>query len=355
MKASREAVLLATLVTAAGCNFQLVGGACIDGFVEREGACYRAGDLGGGGSDAGASNGGGGDEGGGNEGGFGAQAGGGQSSVGGAPAGGGGQGAGGGPDCEPLAACGDSCVDLDSDPLNCGSCGHVCQTALCGAGQCQGASAGHVAAIGIDYGVVNPGTSAARLLGNAVFLHAHEPVRVSLYAQDATTGVRNKVTAIVNAEAAARGRSALVTNAMDPVTLGNEAAALDVDVVVVLPQEWAEPGEMVDIASGWGQPFDDFIGSGGVLVVLAEGDATQELLSTSQWLGPLELGALPLQSLEVASWLDALSVGVLSPFALSHAATSITPSAPLDASTQVVVSTSLDEPVVIHRVVAPGQ
>jgi hypothetical protein len=239
--------------------------------------------------------------------------------------------------------------------LNCGFCGHVCQTALCGQGQCQGASAGHVAAIGIDYGAVNPGTSAARLLGNAVFLHAHEPVRVSLYTQDASTEVRNKVTAIVNAEAAARGRSALVANAMDPAALGDAAAALEVDVVVVLPQLWAEPGEMADVASAWGQPFQDFVGSGGVLVVLAEGDATQELLSTSQWLGPLELSALPLQSLEVASWLDALSVGVLSPFALSHAATSITPTAPLDAWTQVVVSTGADEPVVIHRVVAPGQ
>jgi hypothetical protein len=352
MKRSRHALVFAVLA-AAGCNFRLVGGVCAEGFVERDGACYAEDDVADGGAGEGAAGAGGSDDGGSNEGGFGAQAGGGESPTGGSPAGGGGQG-GGGPDCEPLAACGNECVDLDSDPLNCGSCGHICQTALCGGGQCQGASAGHVAAIGIDYGAVNPGSSAARLLGNAVFLHAHEPVRVSLYAQDASVEVRTKVSAIVNAEAAARGRSALIVNAMDPAPLGDAAAALDTDVVVVLPQPFAEIGEMADIANAWAQPFQDFIGSGGVLVVLAEGDATQELLSTSLWLGPLQLGALPLQSLQISSWLDALSVGVLSPFALSHAATSITPSAPLDAWTQVVVSTSADEPVVLHRVVAPG-
>lgn len=344
--------LLALCGALAACNFRLVGGVCIDGFVERDGACYAENEAGAAGE--GASNGGGSDEGGGPHGGSGGHGAGGSSPAGGASAGGGGQGAGGGMDCGELTACGSECVDLDSDPSNCGSCGHVCQTALCGGGQCQGSSAGHVTAIGIDYGAVNAGTSAARLLGNAVFLHAHEPVRVSLYAKDAEIEVRNKVSSVVNAEAAARGRSATIVNAMDPAPLGDAAAALDTDVVVVLPQPAADPGEMAAVAGLWAQPFQDFIGSGGVLIVLAEGDAAAELLATSQWLGPLELSTLPMQSLEISSWLDALSVGVLSPFALSQAATSLTPSAPLDAWTQVVVTSAADEPVVIHRVVAPG-
>jgi hypothetical protein len=346
-------LLVAALLSAAGCNFRLVGGVCIDGFVERDGACVLEADVvGGDGPGEGASDAGGGDDGGAggdNEGGFGAQAGG---SVGGAPTtGGSGPGTGGGgPDCGPLAACGDGCVDLDSDPLNCGFCGHVCQTAICGGGQCEGASAGHVVGLGIDFSAVNAGSSAARLLGNSVFLQAHEPVRVSIYTQDANIDATTKITSLVLAEAAARGRSALVTPTMDPTLLADSAAVLAVDVIVIPPQPYAEDGEMVDAANEWAQPFQDFIGSGGVLVVLAEGPASQELLATSQWLGPVELSPLPLQPLHVSAWLDALSVGVLSPFALSQAATSITPTAPFDPWTQVVVSSSGDEPVVIHRV-----
>ena len=44
-------------------------------------------------------------------------------------------------DCGVLTSCGVSCVDLTSDPQNCGTCGRTCvipnATALCVDGQCQ--------------------------------------------------------------------------------------------------------------------------------------------------------------------------------------------------------------------------
>ena len=126
MKHARQALLLSAFVAAAGCNFRLVGGVCADGFVEREGACYAEDEIGGGSADAGGSEtGGNGGQGAHNEGGFGAHASGGGNPTGGAPTVGGGEGTGGGLDCGPLAACSGSCVDLDSDPLNCGFCGHA--------------------------------------------------------------------------------------------------------------------------------------------------------------------------------------------------------------------------------------
>lgn len=348
----QQRALYAAVLSLVGCNFQLVGGECLDGYALEDGRCLAVVEDGGAGGGIAA----GGDTNvGGSDGGFGAEAGGGEAPAGGGPSAGAPQGgAGGGLSCDPLTACGGECVDIDSDPQNCGACGHACQTGLCGGGQCQGSSAGHVAAIGIDYQGVNAGSSAARLLGNAVFLHAHEPVRVALYTQNASNDVRDQVAALVGAEAAARGRSAMITNMLDASLLGESAQDLETDVVIVLPQPYAEPGEMVGVANTWALPLDDFTGAGGVLIVLAKGPGAEELLTASQWFGPLVLSAEPMQSLEISSWLDALSVGVLSPFALSHATTSLTPSAPLDAWTQIVVSTQVGAPVILHRVVAPG-
>ena len=51
----------------------------------------------------------------------------------------------------PTQRCGDSCVDLSSDPDNCGSCGHVCASGLCTESVCEGALAGHIVAIGHDF------------------------------------------------------------------------------------------------------------------------------------------------------------------------------------------------------------
>jgi hypothetical protein len=45
----------------------------------------------------------------------------------------------GGVTCElPLTACFGSCVDLETDEYNCGSCGNVCASSICGAGECAG-------------------------------------------------------------------------------------------------------------------------------------------------------------------------------------------------------------------------
>jgi hypothetical protein len=40
----------------------------------------------------------------------------------------------GGPPCDAGTRCGDICVDVASDPKNCGTCGNACATGLCGVG-----------------------------------------------------------------------------------------------------------------------------------------------------------------------------------------------------------------------------
>lgn len=344
------------LLGTASCNAWLVGGECLPGFEQRDRSCVAieelggrggASSLGGGGqASAGGTNGGAAPHGG-------AGGGGASGGQGGAGAEGGGTaGSGGGLDCGPLAQCGGECVDLDSDPQNCGSCGHACQTGLCGAGQCQGAFAGHATAIGIDYGVVSPGSSAARLLGNAVFLYPADPVKIAVYTQYASPQVASQVPLILNAEAQARGRTTQPVMVQNDAQLGDLAATLGADVIIVPPSPGADPGVMSGVGAGWAQPLFDFAAQGGVVIFLADA-SSEDVLDATDLLGPLDLTPEPLGPCSVSSWLDALSVGVFSPFALSHPVTSLEPGAPLDATTQVVVTTSDGSPVVIHRVVIP--
>ncbi len=353
------------LLGTASCNAWLVGGECLPGFEQRDQSCVAieeqggrggASSHGGGGqASAGGASGGAAPHGG--AGGAGAGAGqGGTGGAGGNGAGGGGTagsgGTGGGLDCGPLEPCGGECVDLDSDPQNCGSCGHECQTGLCGAGQCQGAFAGHTTAIGIDYGVVPVGSSAARLLGNAVFLYPADPVKIAVYTQYASPQVASQVPLILSAEAQARGRTTQPVMVQNDAQLADIAAMLAADVIIVPPSPGADPGVMSSVGAGWAQPLFDFAAQGGVVIFLADA-SSEDVLDATDLLGPLDLTPEPMGPCSVSSWLDALSVGVFSPFALAHPVTSLVPSAPLDATTQVVVTTSDGSPVVIHRVVIP--
>src|SRR5262249_20044779 len=141
-----------------------VGGKCADGFVVVGGTCQPDHDASVGGSDGGVDpDGGPGTDGGpgGTDGGprvdggpgrDGGGSGGDGGTTGGGDGGTPGGGDGGGLVCTPpLHACEDGCVDLQTDPDNCGYCGNVCASGICSAGICQGIVAGHIVLIGHDY------------------------------------------------------------------------------------------------------------------------------------------------------------------------------------------------------------
>lgn len=219
---------------------------------------------------------------------------------------------------------------------------------------CQGQFAGHVAALGFDYGAVGASTSAARILGNAVYLHPHEPVSVTIYTRSAASVVTDKVSALIVAEGSLRGRSASISLIDDATALATTASGLATDVIIVPPQPDAEPGDMPDAASLWATPLNDFASQGGVLLFLVHGQSSADLLGASDFLGEVVVAAEPMQSLVISSWIDALSVGVLSPFASNHGTYSVTATGPADAMQQVVVSTGAGAPIVVHRVLAPA-
>lgn len=351
----RLQALLGLLLAQTSCHAWLVGGECLPGYAQEDDRCVAT-DAPAGGRGGAEAVGAGGPDGGAPAGAGGAGAGGALAQGGATAQGGAGGdatgGAGGGIDCGPLTSCGADCVDTDSDPDHCGACGHACQTGLCGGGQCQGAFAGHVAAIGIDYGVVTPSSSAARLLGNAVFLHPAEPVKVALYTEYATQQVNAQVPALLAAEAAARGRNLQLSTVATDAQLADLATTLGVDVIVIPPSPMAPQGTMGAVGASWAGPLFDFAAQGGVVVALADG-GSEDLLNATGLLGPLALAAEPVAPCSVASWIDALSTGVLSPFALGHASTHLEPLLPLDPTTQIVVVGPSSAPVVLHRVVVP--
>ncbi|MEO8842735.1 MAG: hypothetical protein ABI591_13640 [Kofleriaceae bacterium] len=87
----------------------------------------------------------------------------------------------------PTTKCGADCVALDTDPENCGHCGRVCASGICGTGTCVGDVAGHVVVIGHDYVASDPAMD--RVIANAVHLgsqSAGRAIRTGFWNGDST-------------------------------------------------------------------------------------------------------------------------------------------------------------------------
>jgi hypothetical protein len=350
------------------CGFELVGGRCEVGYLERDGQCVADEANGGsGGSGATTTNGAGGS---GGSGGL-AGAGGAGASSGGGPQGGGGQqqggggfgaggmggeasgGAGGGLVCEPLSDCGGVCIDVSSDPLHCGYCGHPCQTGLCSDGQCQGAFAGHAVVLGLDYSNVAVGSSGAKLLGNSAFLHPDEPLRTVVFNAFGNDPAATTATQILDNEANIRGRSVMLSSAAVAEDLAFLATNLQASVIVLPAMPLASPADLAHAADILSGPLFDFVTQGGVVLGLARDQNCAELLRELHLFGELYSEPAAPGPLLVSAWIDAISSGVLSPF--------VPPSSVLAFSTPdlgspdliSVVKSAGGEPVVLHRVYSP--
>ena len=92
----------------------------------------------------------------------------------------------------PSKVCDGTCTDVTTAPSDCGSCGHVCASGICVAGQCAGELAGHIVAIGHDYQQRN--AAMARVIGNAAALASSENLGIAHVAGTATVASRNGTT-----------------------------------------------------------------------------------------------------------------------------------------------------------------
>ena len=357
--------LAAAVLGTLSCGFELVGGRCESGYVERDGQCVpEVAGGGSGGSGATTTNGAGGSGGSGGLAGAGGGGNGGGGASGGGPQGGGGLGAGGGgaePNggaggglvCDPLSDCGGVCIDVSSDPLHCGGCGHPCQTGLCSDGQCQGAFAGHAVVLGLNFSNVAVGSSGAKLLGNSAFLHPDEPLRTVVFNAFGNDQAATTATQIIENEANIRGRSVMLSSAAVVEDLAFVATNLQASVIVLPAMPSASPADIAHAADLLSGPLFDFVAQGGVVLGLAREPNCAELLRELHLFGELYSEPAAPGPLLVSAWIDAISSGVLSPF--------VPPSSVLAFSTPdlgspdliSVVKSASGEPVVLHRVYSP--
>ena len=267
----------------------------------------------------------------------------------------------------PLTDCGGSCKDLQTDEHHCGACNKKCITGLCFDGKCVGGGAGNVVFMGMNFHVWFPGAPPTRLLGNAVFLPSHNPVRMlswTQYADDSPGGPVGSITELIAWYSSQIGRPYALTDGGTDTNLPTLLNPAQVDVLLVLDQPKAPAGELASIGAAWSQPVSDFVHAGGTIVVLMSTQGQNEM---PQFVNSAGLGTLAsLKDITVPSHIlanvapfDAVGVNVFSPFLArpetAMLQTTMTPGG--DTIFVVVDNTNPDAgplaPVVIHKVVLP--
>jgi hypothetical protein len=165
----------------------------------------------------------------------------------------------------PLSACDGMCVDLSSDPLNCGHCGRVCPSGICSQSMCVGDVAGHIIAIGHDYASSDPAME--RVFGNALALSTSANVRIGWWRGDAS-----QVSADGARNAAHKGLQQLGRNGNDvPLTQIDGASLAEIDALVIEAQTGDANAAHATGASAK-SALASFLSNGHVVIVL-EGDA----------------------------------------------------------------------------------
>ncbi len=260
----------------------------------------------------------------------------------------------------PLKQCNGQCVDYNIDPENCGSCGNICPSNICQGGKCVGANVGHVVLACMDYQQAAKNSAQTALLGNAVLLPVHNPVRVLGYTEYAPAAERARVDQNIGYAAAARGRSYSMT-ALGKYTNATATLTIDkYDVFLVYDQTAAPKGQLASVGGAWQKNavVASFAAAGGTVIVLSGGASEMGAFLSSAELLPVSsqtvLGGVKLYNRAPA---DALGVNVISPFlAPATSCTFMTSQVP-DADDIFVVSDSAapaaGSPVVVHRVIEP--
>ncbi len=165
-------------------------------------------------------------------------------------------------DCGTQTDCAGSCADLMTDAHHCGDCAMDCGAAACVAGSCQPDAEGDVVVIGHDFDHYRAETRT--LLVNAVFLPAHDPVRIVVWDRAATATTRANVAMALSVGAGARAfTSVTATSAASvPVLLD------DADTLLVLGQPTATDAELAALGSAWRLAIDELLHRGGAVVLL---------------------------------------------------------------------------------------
>jgi hypothetical protein len=258
--------------------------------------------------------------------------------------------------CAPgLLYCGGVCIDPDIDSSNCGGCGVFCPTGLCNGGKCRGAIPGHAVTIGHDFLGVGTSASVAKVLVNAAFLPSHNPVRILGYQEFANQVEVGAVKAILDAGAAASGRTYTLTASATQGDLLQRISIDAFDLVLVYDQPKAPSGALQGVGSAMAPDFASFSETGGVIVTLDGGGGVGEMPRFLNAAGLLDASAhtgVTSLELNLVAPADAIGIGVLSPYQAPSSSVSFTlVGAPSALQVTVVREPKSGEPVVVHRVV----
>lgn len=265
---------------------------------------------------------------------------------------------------EPYVECRGRCLldpdDFQRDPRNCGSCDNQCPSDICEGGICRGARYGNVALLCSDFNAATSDSGPAVLLGNAVFMPATDPVHVLAYTRGAGSPAVQRVRQVIDRAGAARGRSAIITDARTPGAVTAELSIDTYQVLLIHDLDQAASGEPGMVAAEWESDsvLTTFTKAGGVIVVLDGGDGTaemHELIKAGNLFdvtGQRDVTGHPITN---QAPFDVLGVNVISPYlGTSHTCLFETTVAEDDRNIFVLTDEAeSNAPVAIHRVIAP--
>jgi hypothetical protein len=224
-----------------------------------------------------------------------------------------------------------TCPNTQTDPLNCGVCGHACASGICSAGVCEGDPRGHVVAIGHDFIASN--APMVRVLGNAAALGAHHDLAIARWSEPSAA-----VSSALSIALAQLGRP---SHAVALPTTPSPNAFAGIDVIIFDPRN--ADGD-IEEANGvaWSVAFSQFLVQGGVVIVLEGGGGSNHRFARGAMLfnttTPVVVTGTHLQ---VVAPTDAVAQQVISPY-YAAASTVAFPNLP------AVVASPVNGAVVFH-------
>jgi len=261
----------------------------------------------------------------------------------------------------PLVACGGKCVDTNTDPDHCGRCFNRCDSRLCQAGVCVGATVGHITLACMNHEQAIQSSQQTVLMGNAIFLTLKTPLRILAYAQHVPAAAKNRVNQVITWAATARSRTFTITEAATSAQVVADLNIFDYEVLLVYDQPSAPAGALATVGTAWNATVDSYARAGGSIVVLSSGMGRAEMdqLMTNAGLLPVTAETnITFSQLHNRAPADAIGVNVITPFLGLRETCTFTTSAAQSSSTVFVITDSAPEagigdPVVVHRIQAP--